>query len=320
MKKEMELKSLDIFCEIIDNFGDIGVVYRLGKEFKKVFGENVKIRVILNRLDEFININSNVKNIQNQEIDGIQYVTYEYVKKNMCTFSTANVIIEAFGCTIPEEYMNEAYDNSDLLINLEYLSAEDWIESCHLQESPSGKGKLKKIFFMPGFTEKSGGVIADSLYLDRIKNVIENKEYYRKKYFSEIENIDKKIIGTVFSYEKNFTPLFRDLKSLDKEIVILAMGEKTQEGFKNFFEKNFIEKLENKAISKSDQIQKYAYWGLLLFVGIPLPGTGAWTGALIASLLNMDVKKSFGVIVLGVVLAGIIISVFSYGLLGMIIK
>ena len=84
--------------------------------------------------------------------------------------------------------------------------------------------------------------------------------------------------------------------------------------------KNFIEKLENKAISKSDQIQKYAYWGLLLFVGIPLPGTGAWTGALIASLLNMDVKKSFGVIVLGVVLAGIIISVFSYGLLGMIIK
>ena len=84
--------------------------------------------------------------------------------------------------------------------------------------------------------------------------------------------------------------------------------------------KNFIEKLENKAISKSDQIQKYAYWGLLLFVGIPLPGTGAWTGALIASLLNMDVKKSFGVIVLGVLLAGIIISVFSYGLLGMIIK
>ena len=71
MKKEMELKSLDIFCEIIDNFGDIGVVYRLGKEFKKVFGENVKIRVILNRLDEVININSNVKNIQNQEIDGI---------------------------------------------------------------------------------------------------------------------------------------------------------------------------------------------------------------------------------------------------------
>ena len=241
----MELKSLDIFCEIIDNFGDIGVVYRLGKEFRELFGKNVQIRVILNRLDEFININSNVKNIPNQEIDGIQYVTYEYVKKNMCTFFTANVIIEAFGCTIPEEYMKEAYEHSELLINLEYLSAEDWIESCHLQESPSGKGKLKKIFFMPGFTEKSGGVIADSLYLKRIKKVIENKEYYQKKYFSEIGNIDNKIIGTVFSYEKNFAPLLRDLKSLDKEVLILAMGEKTQKGFENFFEKNFIEKLGN---------------------------------------------------------------------------
>ena len=82
--------------------------------------------------------------------------------------------------------------------------------------------------------------------------------------------------------------------------------------------KGIIEKLENKAISKSDKIQKYAYWGLLLFVGIPLPGTGAWTGSLIAALLNMDIKKSFFIIVLGVIMAGIIISVFSYGLLGLV--
>lgn len=80
--------------------------------------------------------------------------------------------------------------------------------------------------------------------------------------------------------------------------------------------RGMVERLETKAMSKSDQIQKYAYWGLLLFVGIPLPGTGAWTGSLIAALLNMDIKKSFFVIVLGVLMAGIIISVFSYGLLG----
>ena len=63
---------------------------------------------------------------------------------------------------------------------------------------------------------------------------------------------------------------------------------------------------------------EYAYWGLLLFVGIPLPGTGAWTGSLIAALLNMDVKKSFGVIAVGVIVAGVIISIFSYGLLGIV--
>lgn len=83
--------------------------------------------------------------------------------------------------------------------------------------------------------------------------------------------------------------------------------------------KGFIEKIENKAMSKSNQIQKYAYLGLLLFVGIPLPGTGAWTGSLIAALLDMDMKKSFGIIVLGVIMAGIIISILSYGVLGSIL-
>ena len=83
--------------------------------------------------------------------------------------------------------------------------------------------------------------------------------------------------------------------------------------------KGFIEKIENKAMSKSNQIQKYAYLGLLLFVGIPLPGTGAWTGSLIAALLEMDNRKSFGIIVLGVIMAGIIISILSYGVLGSIL-
>ncbi len=82
--------------------------------------------------------------------------------------------------------------------------------------------------------------------------------------------------------------------------------------------KNIIDKLEVKALSKSENIQKYAYLGLLLFVGIPLPGTGAWTGALIASLLNMDIKKSFIVIVFGVIMAGFIIATLSYGLLSAI--
>ena len=93
----MQIKTLDIFCEIIDNYGDIGVVYRLAKEFKKIYGEEVRIRVILNRVDEFLKINPRAKNSEKQELDDILYVTYDYVKKNMCTFLTANVIIEAFG-------------------------------------------------------------------------------------------------------------------------------------------------------------------------------------------------------------------------------
>ena len=84
--------------------------------------------------------------------------------------------------------------------------------------------------------------------------------------------------------------------------------------------KGFIEKIENKAMSKSNQIQKYAYLGLLLFVGIPLPGTGAWTGTLAASILDMDFKSTIIAVMLGVLLAGIIMMVLSVAGFGMFLK
>ena len=67
---------------------------------------------------------------------------------------------------------------------------------------------------------------------------------------------------------------------------------------------------------KSDQVKKYEFWGLMLFVGIPLPGTGAWTGAMIASFLEMPFKNAMISICLGVLTAGIIMALLSYGVLG----
>lgn len=75
-----------------------------------------------------------------------------------------------------------------------------------------------------------------------------------------------------------------------------------------------VEKLEKKSMSKSDQIKKYEFLGLALFVGVPLPGTGAWTGALIASLLNIKFKKAFWSILLGLLIATVIMCIISYGI------
>ncbi|MCD8250387.1 MAG: small multi-drug export protein [Lachnospiraceae bacterium] len=80
-----------------------------------------------------------------------------------------------------------------------------------------------------------------------------------------------------------------------------------------------VEKLENRAMSKKDQIEKYQFWGLVLFVGIPLPGTGAWTGCLIAALLGMKFRKAFPAALIGIALAAVIMSVVSYGVLGAIL-
>lgn len=80
--------------------------------------------------------------------------------------------------------------------------------------------------------------------------------------------------------------------------------------------RGLIIKLEDRAMRKSDQVKKYEFWGLMLFVGIPLPGTGAWTGSLIASLLEIDIKKSSLAILCGIIMATVIMYIVSYGLVG----
>lgn len=80
-----------------------------------------------------------------------------------------------------------------------------------------------------------------------------------------------------------------------------------------------VNKLENKAMSKKEKIEKLQYIGLMLFVGIPLPGTGAWTGCLIAALLNMNKKKAMLAAILGVIMAGAIMMILSFGILDNII-
>ena len=82
--------------------------------------------------------------------------------------------------------------------------------------------------------------------------------------------------------------------------------------------KPLVEKLEHKAMSQSANIEKYEFWGLVAFVGIPLPGTGAWTGSLIAALLGIRFRKAFPAIVLGLVIATFIMTVLSYTVLGTI--
>ena len=74
-----------------------------------------------------------------------------------------------------------------------------------------------------------------------------------------------------------------------------------------------VTKMEEKAFSKKDAIEKYGPWGLWLFVAIPLPGTGAWTGALIAAMMGISLKKSFPAIATGVITAGIVVAFVSYG-------
>ena len=79
-----------------------------------------------------------------------------------------------------------------------------------------------------------------------------------------------------------------------------------------------VEKLEEKGRSKKDLIEKGAFWGLFILVAIPVPGTGAWTGALVAAMLDMRMKRAFPAIFMGVITAGIIVAAVSYGFAALI--
>ena len=76
---------------------------------------------------------------------------------------------------------------------------------------------------------------------------------------------------------------------------------------------SIVRKLEAKADDKKEVVQKYEFWGLVLLVAIPLPGTGAWTGALVAAMMDMRLKRAMPAIILGVIIAGVIVTSLTYG-------
>ena len=215
----MEINSIDIFCEVIDNYGDVGVAYRLAREFKRIYPHK-RLRFFINKTEEINLI---------KKSNDIEIIAYKDIFK---VENSADLIIETFACEIPKEYMDKALRSSKLIINLEYFSAEDWVDDFHLQESFLG-GSLKKYFFIPGLSKKSGGILLDNEFLERKKQVEENREYYLEK-FEIKEKYD--LVGSVFSYEKNFDSLIKELKKLDKKVLLLVLSEKTQKNFIKYFD------------------------------------------------------------------------------------
>ncbi|NME36706.1 MULTISPECIES: elongation factor P maturation arginine rhamnosyltransferase EarP [Fusobacterium] len=235
----MKPNSIDIFCDVIDNYGDIGVVYRFAKEMKRVF-PSARIRVILNKLEELIKINKEATYREYQVINGIEYIFEDFFKKNFEEFGVSDIIVEAFGCDIFEEYIKLGKVQSKLWINLEYLSGEKWIEDFHLKQSLIDSKTLKKIFYMPGFSEKSGGILIDEEFLKNKEYGKNNREKVLREFFQDF-NFNNKMVGTIFSYEKNFENLLETLNKQERETVLILMGEKTQKSFSKFFEKNLTE-------------------------------------------------------------------------------
>ncbi len=147
----------DIFCRVVDNYGDIGVTWRLSRQLQREFGWSIRLWV--DALDSFKKLDPRVDlTCSSQIIDSIEVVHWSNPAADLIPHP---VVIASFSCDLPPKFQARMTPGKTLWINLEYLSAEGWVESCHALPSLRSDG-LHANFFFPGFTAQTGGLIKES--------------------------------------------------------------------------------------------------------------------------------------------------------------
>jgi uncharacterized repeat protein (TIGR03837 family) len=150
----------DIFCTVIDNYGDIGITWRLARQLAAEHG--LQVRLWVDDLESFRHIRPEIDpHRARQSISGVEIRRWS---DPLPEVDPADVVIEALACHLPESYERAMalQPVRPLWLNLEYLSAEDWVTGCHGLPSPHPRLPLTKYFFMPGYVSGSGGVLKES--------------------------------------------------------------------------------------------------------------------------------------------------------------
>lgn len=149
----------DIFCTVVDNFGDIGICWRLAKQLTQDYRQIV--RLWIDDLLSFSRIAPDVNpGMQRQSVQGIEICQWQPV---FAEVEPADVVIEAFACKLPDAYIAAMLRKrkQPVWINLEYLSAEPWVVHYHGLPSPNPRFPLAKTFFFPGFVPGTGGLLRE---------------------------------------------------------------------------------------------------------------------------------------------------------------
>ena len=193
--------SCDIFCAVVDNYGDIGVCWRLARQLANEHGLTVRLWV-----DDLASFSKLCPDIDvgkhHQQQRGVEIRHWEIPFAEVIP---AQIVIEAFACELPERYVlaMAAQTNKPVWLNLEYLSAEDWVAGCHGLPSPHPRLPLVKYFFFPGFTQETGGLLIEDGLLTR-RDEFQEDQVVQVQYWQSI-GVPARQTGEVrvslFSYE-----------------------------------------------------------------------------------------------------------------------
>ncbi|WP_172204784.1 elongation factor P maturation arginine rhamnosyltransferase EarP [Niveibacterium sp. COAC-50] len=149
----------DIFCTVIDNYGDIGVCWRLARQLASEHDADVRLWV-----DDLAS-HSRLLGDGDVPASGVEV---HHWRQEATPDASADVVVAGFGCRLPETYVAAmaARPRAPVWINLEYLSAEAWVEGCHLLPSPHPRLPLTEHFYYPGFTQQTGGLLREARLLE----------------------------------------------------------------------------------------------------------------------------------------------------------
>lgn len=147
-------KHWDIFCKIVDNFGDIGICWRLAKQLQHEHQLHIRLFIDDLNVAKYL-IPALDTSLAQQTIQNITIVSWS---TNTTFTHNAQVVIESFACELPPQYLALMHPDT-IWINLEYLSAEAWVDDFHAKNSK--RGQLTRHFFFPGFTSKTGGLLRE---------------------------------------------------------------------------------------------------------------------------------------------------------------
>lgn len=164
------LKRCDVFCTVIDNFGDIGICWRLSRQLMAEHA--IAVTLWVDDLNSFQRICPEINpHLQQQQLCGVHIRQWQEDFPVLNAEDFPDLLVEALACTVPTTYLTQfsVLRPDAIWVNLEYLSAEDWVEGCHALTSPQAGIKLAKYFFFPGFTQQTGGLLREQGVVDALQ-------------------------------------------------------------------------------------------------------------------------------------------------------
>jgi uncharacterized repeat protein (TIGR03837 family) len=167
MHNDQRSTLLTIFCKVVDNFGDIGICWRLARQLQREHG--IAVTLWVDDLASFRRIWPSVAvDAATQTVDRVRVIHWRDQDGTFLPDDVADIVIEFFGVDIPPGYIAAMAqcEPRPVWVNYEGLSAEAWVEGCHTLPSMHPRLKLTKHFFFPGFTDKTGGLLRERGLLD----------------------------------------------------------------------------------------------------------------------------------------------------------